>query len=164
MTGLDPRSFVTLFVVLTDFFFSLFVGEAKAKMFHFIFFSICSSPLSFSSLGRRFLLSASWATASLTAETNVTIHALWPQLHGPRCFRSDGHSLRALFFFSFYFWLGLMFPFFLFLLLYSAAWNCTGKKCLMRPFTNEDVRQCQTGILPFSLSTLCLAISLRACH
>lgn len=38
MTGLDPRSFVTLFVVLTDFFFSLFVGEAKAKMFHFIFF------------------------------------------------------------------------------------------------------------------------------
>lgn len=83
---------------------------------------------------------------------------------GPVVFARMAIRWEPFFFFSFYFWLGLMFPFFLFLLLYSAAWNCTGKKCLMRPFTNEDVRQCQTGILPFSLSTLCLAISLRACH
>lgn len=89
---------------------------------------------------------------ALTSITRAPLFSLgWPFVESP-------------FFFSFYFWLGLMFPFFLFLLLYSAAWNCTGKKCLMRPFTNEDVRQCQTGILPFSLSTLCLAISLRACH
>lgn len=113
-----------LFVALNCFFLSLSDWIASRKMYFFFAAASCwcPSPLSFSFLVPSFSCSRPVERPPLTAETNLTIHALWPQLHGPVVFaRMVVQSIASLLVALAGRSLWAVFLFFLFAFLWEAA-------------------------------------------